>query len=74
MITNRGNAVKFTVEIYGIAKDGSKSLLHRTDVSSMTPRGAHKKVQHLFDEWKRRGAKGARVLNGHEETVYRIDE
>lgn len=74
MILNRKRATKYTVEIYGIADNGSESLLCRTDVSSITPRGAHKKVRHLFDEWKRRGAKGARVLNGHAETVYRIDE
>lgn len=65
--------MKFTVEIYAPAKDGSEILLHRADVSSITPLGARKKAKLVLLHWQRHGAKSARVLNGNADTVFTID-
>lgn len=66
--------MKFTVEIYTSANDGSEALLHREDVSSITPLGARKKAKRVFANWQRRGAKSARVLNAKADTIYQIEE
>jgi hypothetical protein len=66
-------SLKFTVEIYAPAKDGSEILLHRADVSSITPLGARKKAKLVLSQWQRHGAKTARVLNGNADTVFTID-
>jgi hypothetical protein len=65
--------VRFTVEIFA-ADDGAESVLHRAPVSSITLLGARKKAQHLLSEWRRRGAKDARVLNAQGQTVYKLAE
>jgi hypothetical protein len=64
--------VKFTIEIY--ANDGLDSLLYRTTVSAITPLGARKDAHRLLAEWKRRGAKSARVLNAKADTIYKVGE
>ena len=66
--------MKFTVEIYATNNDGSETLLHRADVSSITPLGARQKARIALAEWKRRGAKIARVLNATTDTIYKIEE
>ena len=65
--------MKFTVEIYAPTNDGSEILLHRADVSSITPLGARKKAKLVLLHWQRHGAKRARVLNVNAETVFIID-
>ena len=66
--------MKFTIEIYATADDGAETLLHRTTVSAITPLGARKDARYLLSDWKRRGAKSARVMNVRAETIYKIGE
>jgi hypothetical protein len=61
--------VKFTIEIYGAA-----DAIYRATVSKITPFGARKEARRLFSDWERRGAKSARVLNPHGETVCQLGE
>jgi hypothetical protein len=65
--------VRFTIEIYGTG-DGPEALLHRTTVIAITPLVARKDAHRLLTEWKRRGAKGARVLNAQADTIYKTGE
>jgi hypothetical protein len=66
--------LKFTIEIYGTTGNGLESLLHRTTVIAITPLVARKDAHRLLAEWKRRGAKGARVLNATADTIYKTVE
>ena len=66
--------MKFTIEIYSTAGDGSEWLLHRTTVVAINPLGARKEAIHLVAEWKRRRANGARVLNAQGQQLFDLSE
>ena len=74
MFANRGRSVKFTVEIYATADDGSETLLDRNAVSAIAPLGTRRDARDMLATWKSRGAKSARILNTRAETVYKISE
>jgi len=65
-------AVTFTVEIYGIALDGSEWLIHRTTVLAFNPLAARKTASALLTARKK--ATRARVLNAQGETIYTINK
>jgi hypothetical protein len=57
----RNGKLKFTIEIYTTATDGSEWILHRTTISAVNPLAAPKEANYLFAARKK--AIGARILN-----------
>jgi hypothetical protein len=62
--------LKFTIEIYATADDGSEELLHRTMIAALTPLGARKEAGQLLAAWKKRKANTVQVLNVMGQRVY----
>jgi hypothetical protein len=62
--------VKFTIEIYATASDGSETVLHRTTITAISPLLARKKTRRLLIGWKTRKATGARLLNAQGERLW----
>jgi hypothetical protein len=67
-------SVKFTIEIYSTDDGGSETLLHRTTITAINPLLARKAARHLFIDWKRRKATGARLLNAQGERLWNWTE
>ena len=64
--------VTFTVEIYGIALDGSDWLIHRTTVLAINPLAARSTADALLAERKK--ATRACVLNAQGDTIYVVNK
>lgn len=62
--------MKFVIEIYGTAEDGSETLLHRATITAFSPVSARKEVSFLLSN--RKNATGAHVLNVQGETLYKL--
>jgi hypothetical protein len=66
-----GQAVKFTIEIYTTAADGTEAVLLRTTIVALSPLAARKEASRLLKARKK--ARGARVLNTQGEVVYSVE-
>jgi hypothetical protein len=64
--------LKFIIEIYATAPDGSETLLHRATITAINPAAARKQASRLLAGRKKPA--GARVLNGQGEVIYKIGE
>lgn len=64
--------MKFVIEIYGAASDGSEILLHREMITAVNPIAARREANYLLSVRKK--ATGARVLNSQGEVIYRLDK
>jgi hypothetical protein len=62
--------VRFAIEIYSVNADEGETILHRTSVNTINPIGARKEARQLLNNWKKRKASGARVINAQRQTVY----
>ena len=62
--------MKFFIEIYGAASDGSEVLLHRATLTAITPVAARREASYLLG--RRQKATGARVLNEQGEVLYNL--
>jgi hypothetical protein len=62
--------MKFTIELYATATDGSETLLYRVTISALNPAAAQKQAAYLLS--KRKKGAGARVLNAQSEIIYQI--
>jgi hypothetical protein len=63
--------VKFRIEIYATATDGSEAVLFRTAISAINPLAARTEARRLLKA--RRKARVARVLNAQGEVIYEVD-
>lgn len=63
--------MKFTLEIVRLGAGGHESVLHRTTVDEISPKRAKGKADQLLNGWRGRGASGVRILNHHNEELYR---
>lgn len=66
--------MRFVIEIYGAASDGSEEMIQRRSIDTINPVGACKQAQQLLRAWKHRDATGARVLNAAGEAVYKLEQ
>jgi hypothetical protein len=64
--------VKFTIEIYTTAADGSETLHQRTTFSALNPLAARKEASRLLDGRTKPGV--VRVLNARKEILYQFDK
>jgi hypothetical protein len=63
--------VKFTIEIYTTATDGTEAVLLRTTIAALSPLAARKEASRLLKARKK--ARAARVLNTQGEVVYSVE-
>ena len=66
--------MRFAIEIYGVASDGTEEVIQRRSIDTITPVGARKQAQQLLRAWKTRNAGGVRVLNAAGEAVYKLEQ
>jgi hypothetical protein len=59
------------IEVVGAGRNGEQ-ILRREIVDEFSPKRAKAKAHQAFENWKRRGATGVRVLNHLDEEIYRL--
>jgi hypothetical protein len=68
LTTGHGLAVKFTIEIYTTAPDGSEAVLLRTNITALSPLAARKRPAQGPQEGQSRPG-----LNAQGEVVYIVE-
>jgi uncharacterized lipoprotein len=69
-IPGDGRSMKFTIQIVQ-AVDAGERVLHKTSMEAISPKWAKGAAETLFAAYKAKGATGFRILNPHDEEVYR---